>query len=126
MSPLDPVEPAPSSADALSELARVWRRYEGDPDGAIRAITETGCTAIGVARCSVWLLSDDRRSLRCADLYERDRGVHTSGVVLDASDFPRYFAALTSEEPIAAIARSVSGSAPATCAPTAIRSRLAW
>ncbi|MBK7192256.1 MAG: hypothetical protein IPH80_07240 [Myxococcales bacterium] len=54
MSPPDHAEPTPpTSADALSELARVWRRYEGDPDGAIRAITETGCTAIGVARCSV-------------------------------------------------------------------------
>lgn len=104
MSPPDHAEPTPpTSADALSELARVWRRYEGDPEGAIRAITETGCTAIGVARCSVWLLSDDRQSLRCADLYERDRGVHASGVVLAAADFPRYFAALTSEEPIAAI-----------------------
>ncbi len=92
----------PSSADALSELARVWRRYEGDPDGAIRAITETGCTAIGVARCSVWLLSDDRQSLRCADLFEREHGTHASGVVLSARDFPAYFAALTREEPIAA------------------------
>jgi GAF domain-containing protein len=90
------------SADALSELARVWRRYEGDPDGAIRAITETGCTAIDVARCSVWLLSDDHRSLRCADLYERATGQHSSGIVLEATAYPAYFAALESEEPIAA------------------------
>ena len=90
------------SADALSELARVWRRYEGDPEGAIRAITETGCTAIDVARCSVWLLSDDHRSLRCADLYERATGQHSSGIVLEATAYPAYFAALESEEPIAA------------------------
>ncbi|MBK9035217.1 MAG: diguanylate cyclase [Myxococcales bacterium] len=103
MSPPDPdVTRAPTSADALSELARVWRRYEGDPDGAIRAITETGCTAIDVARCSVWLLSEDRRSLRCADLYERALGRHTNGIVLEATTFPAYFAALESEEPIAA------------------------
>ncbi len=89
-------------ADAISELARAWRRYEGDPQAAIRVITETGCRAIDVARCSVWLLDDDRATLRCLDLYERESGRHTSGVVLSASTYPGYFAALDIEEPIAA------------------------
>jgi diguanylate cyclase (GGDEF)-like protein/PAS domain S-box-containing protein len=88
--------------DALSELARAWRRYEGDPDGAIRAITETGCNAVGVARCSVWILSDDQQILRCIDLYERAAASHSSGIVLDAATYPAYFQALRAEEPIAA------------------------
>lgn len=92
----------PDPGDALSELARLWRRYESDPDGAIRAITETGCAAIDVARCSVWLLSEDRTTLRCLDLYERAEQRHTHGMVLGAADYPAYFAALESEEPIAA------------------------
>lgn len=90
------------TGDALSELARLWRRYEADPDGAIRAITETGCAAIDAARCSVWLLSDDRTTLRCLDLYERAERRHTHGLVLAAADYPDYFAALEAEEPIAA------------------------
>lgn len=93
--------PEPTS-DALSELARLWRRYESDPDGAIRAITETGCAANDVARCSVWHLSEDRGELRCLDLYERAANRHTHGQVLAAADYPAYFAALESEEPIAA------------------------
>lgn len=95
----EPPDPGP---DALAELARIWRRYEGDPDGAIRVITETGCKAIGVARCSVWLLAEDRATLRCLDLFEREPGGHSAGVTLAASTYPGYFAALESEEPIAA------------------------
>jgi diguanylate cyclase (GGDEF)-like protein len=91
-----------AAPDALSELARIWRRYEGDPEGAIRVITETGCRAIGVARCSVWLLDEERTSMRCLDLYERESGQHSSGIVLDGATYPGYFAALESEEPIAA------------------------
>ena len=93
--------PAPTP-DALSELARIWRRYEGDPEGAIRVITETGCRALGVDRCSVWLLDDDHATLRCLDLYEATEARHSSGVTLAASEYPRYFAALEAEEPIAA------------------------
>lgn len=92
----------PAAADALSELARIWRRYEGDPEGAIRVITETGCRALGVARCSVWLLDEARTSMRCIDLYDTSTASHASGVVLGAFDYPRYFAALEAEEPIAA------------------------
>ncbi len=91
-----------ATSDALSELARIWRRYEGDPDGALRMITETGCQALGVARCSVWMLDDDRESLRCLDLFEGQSATHSSGIVLPAPTYPRYFAALESEEPISA------------------------
>jgi diguanylate cyclase (GGDEF)-like protein len=93
--------PAPTP-DALSELARIWRRYEGDPEGAIRVITETGCRALGVERCSVWLLDDDHATLRCLDLYEVGAARHSSGVTLAAHEYPSYFAALEAEEPIAA------------------------
>ncbi len=37
------------SVDAIAELARIWKRYEGDPDGAIRAITETAAKALKTA-----------------------------------------------------------------------------
>jgi diguanylate cyclase (GGDEF)-like protein len=94
--------PTPQAADALAELARIWRRYEGDPDGALRAVTETGCQALGVERASVWLLSDDREELECVDLFEASHARHSGGVVLKAGDYPAYFEALEREEPIAA------------------------
>lgn len=88
--------------DAIAELASVWRTYEGDPDGALRAITETAARALNVARASVWLLDKDGAKITCADLFETATGSHASGTVLRAADFPRYFAAMLEEETIAA------------------------
>lgn len=90
------------SPDALAELAGRWKRYEGDPDGAIRAITETAARALSTARASVWLLSDDNDEISCVDLYEASEQRHSSGIVLRAADFPAYFEAMLLEETIAA------------------------
>jgi signal transduction histidine kinase len=59
---------------------------------ALRHITATAAATLGVARAGVWLLVDDRRALRCVDLFEN--GGHSSGCTLVAADFPNYFAAL--------------------------------
>ncbi len=88
--------------DALSELARTWRRFEDDPAAALRVITETAVRAVEVARASIWLLDDDHRELRCVDLYQVETSQHRGGEVLHAAMFPAYFAALAAEEPIAA------------------------
>lgn len=90
------------SPDAISELARIWKRYEGDPDGAIHAITETAARALSTARASVWLLSEEATEMTCVDLYEAAEQRHSSGMVLRSTDFPRYFAAMLEEETIAA------------------------
>lgn len=90
------------SADEIAELARLWKRYEGDPDAAIRAITETAARALKTARASVWLFSEDHSELTCIDLYEADLQRHTSGMVLRSFDYPAYFAALLEEDAIAA------------------------
>jgi diguanylate cyclase (GGDEF)-like protein len=90
------------SPDAIAELARIWKRYEGDPDGAIRAITETAARALGVARGSVWLLSEDHAELTCLDFYDANGDRHSAGSSLRAVDYPAYFAALLKEETIAA------------------------
>jgi diguanylate cyclase (GGDEF)-like protein len=90
------------ATDAIAELARIWRRYEGDPDGAIRAITETAASALSVARASVWLLDAARDELTCIDLWEAEAGRHSSGIVLQQAQYPEYFAALAGEETIAA------------------------
>ncbi|HVK84511.1 MAG TPA: diguanylate cyclase [Kofleriaceae bacterium] len=90
------------STDAIAELARIWRRYEGDPDGAIHAITETAARALNTERASVWLLSEDKSELVCVDLFEAASNRHTGGTVLHATDYPAYFGAMLEEETIAA------------------------
>ncbi len=58
------------------------------------AITEAAGRTLEVARASVWILSDDRASLRLADLFDRATGRHESGAVLEAARFPAYFRAM--------------------------------
>lgn len=87
---------------ALLEISRTWRRYEADLDRAIRAITETAATALEVERSSVWMLDASRKSIQCRQLYEAGPHRHSSGLELFAKDYPAYFAALESEEVIAA------------------------
>jgi GAF domain-containing protein len=96
------VQNAVSPPGAVSELARIWLRHEGDPDAAIRAITETAARALSVARASVWLLDEIAAGLLCVDLYEAEADRHASGTVLRAFDFPAYFAAMLEEDAIAA------------------------
>ena len=57
-------------------------------------LTETASATLSVERTSVWLLSDDHRSLCCLDLYRKSLGTHSAGNVLIADAYPRYFAAL--------------------------------
>ena len=57
-------------------------------------LTETAAATLSVARTSVWLLSEDHRSLCCLDLYQMATGAHSAGTVLAADAYPRYFEAL--------------------------------
>jgi PAS domain S-box-containing protein len=61
---------------------------------AWRALTESASRTLAVARASIWILSEDRGSLRLADLYVQQGALHTSGEVLEARDYPAYFRAL--------------------------------
>jgi two-component system, cell cycle response regulator len=81
-------------------IVRIARLSAGSADPGIGAgiaeLTETASALLAVERTSVWLLSSDRRSLCCLDLFERSRGAHSAGHELSAHDHPRYFEALES------------------------------
>jgi two-component system cell cycle sensor histidine kinase/response regulator CckA len=64
--------------------------------------TRLAAHTLQVARVGVWLFVDDRTALRCACLYERSTGEHSSGAVLRVADFPAYFAALAIRKAIPA------------------------
>jgi PAS domain S-box-containing protein len=82
---------------ALIELAQCQQFYIGDLAAAWREITETAARTLGVERASVWLYNRDRSLIRCVDLYEASKNVHAAGLKLAAVDYPRYFAALETE-----------------------------
>jgi len=86
----------------LVELAQSPALEAGDLPAMLSQITEVAARAIDVARASVWLYDDERTAIRCLDLFQRGEGVHSSGVVLGAKDFPGYFRALEEDRSIPA------------------------
>lgn len=95
MSELD----APNEPFRRVDLARLALTKLRVEDGVrieevFRRVTETAAEVMAVERVGVWLLTDQRRALRCANLFERSKGVHSSGATLQASEFPEYFRAL--------------------------------
>ena len=75
---------------------------QGDVNQAFKQITETAAQVLEVERASVWRLADSGAAIECIDLYERSPSRHSSGVRIEASNVPRYFAALQRERAIRA------------------------
>jgi len=70
--------------------------------GSLRSIAETAARTLDVDRTSIWLLVDERRAIRCYQLYERARRTWCEGAMLRAADFPAYFQALEERRAIPA------------------------
>ncbi len=78
---------------ALVTLATHPTVLSGDFEAACRIITELAAETMEVERCSIWSL-ENPRELRCVNLFERSSGRHSSGMVLQAEHYPRYFEAI--------------------------------
>ncbi len=83
---------------ALLELAQSEAIISGNLQRAFQAITEAASRVLAVERTSIWLFQEDRSAIRLADLYEAVTVTHSSGTVLQASQFPSYFHAWEQEE----------------------------
>lgn len=86
----------------LFAMGRLWREYAGDLDRTIRGVTEAASCALEIDRVSVWQYDRTRRLIACNDLFDVSNGQHSNGMELDAARYPSYFAAMESEEMIAA------------------------
>lgn len=60
----------------------------------LQKITESVLKNLEVARVGIWHLSDDRKILRCLDLFTSKNEQHEQGAELFSRDYPGYFAAL--------------------------------
>jgi two-component system cell cycle sensor histidine kinase/response regulator CckA len=78
---------------------------------AFHSTTELAADTIGVERCGIWLFIEERRAIRCFDLFERSSRKHSEGAVLRAQDFPAYFGAL---ERLRVVQADEAALAPAT------------
>ena len=87
--------------EVLVSLAKRHALHAGDLAQAVREIDDETARTLELDRVSVWLLTEDRRCIRCVDLYERAKDLHSSGEELTSADYPVYFRALESERTIA-------------------------
>jgi diguanylate cyclase (GGDEF)-like protein/PAS domain S-box-containing protein len=70
----------------------------------LREIARLDATTLDVARVSFWAMKagSSQEAIQCEELYRLREDRHESGNVLTAREFPRYFKALKTGQPIAA------------------------
>ena len=66
-------------------------------DNSIRELTEISAATLDVSRVSFWLFNEDRTAIVCKDLFTLEDNTHTQGMILEAKQFPNYFAALNNQ-----------------------------
>ena len=109
------IEPEPLSDTDLFEVAFARRQNElllelakrpsilaGALDDALREITEAASRSLDVARVGVWFYTPEGDAIRCADLFDRRAGTHSSGAELRSTTYPVYFRSIESERVITA------------------------
>jgi len=88
--------------NSLIALTGIQPLETDDQAAAFRQITEAHARALGASRTSIWRYNSDRTAIHCEDLYELEAHRHSSGMELQAVDFPAYFEALEEMDVIAA------------------------
>jgi len=73
-----------------------------DLDAAVKAATEIVARTLDVNRVGIWLFDPGHTKIVCRDLFRREKNRHDNGIVLKASDYPRYFRVLEESCVIAA------------------------
>lgn len=71
--------------------------YQNDDTTIIKA-TEISAKALHVERVSIWLFTENKTQLTCADLFLHDSGSHQHEASISTHDYPEYFKAIKSSE----------------------------
>ena len=64
------------------------------------AVLKDAAKALDATRTSMWLMSEDRRTMSCISRYDAATDSFDNGAVMERSDFPNYFYALLEERVI--------------------------
>lgn len=88
--------------EVIARLSRGAYLREASLDMMLSILTESAVQMSGIARASIWALTDDHGELRCMEFFERGGGRRGKGECLHAERYPQYFAALRAGQSIAA------------------------
>ena len=76
---------------SLATLALDLTIHEGELASVFDRLTEIAAETLEVERCGLWLFETNSTKVTCRSLYTRSHQAHSSGIEIDASDFPTYF-----------------------------------
>jgi len=85
---------ATSFDDVRMQLSRMHVSEKNSLRRLFRDIAVLVTGALGVERFSVWMLANEKKSIRCFHLYQLSSQDVYEGAVLHAQDFPGYFRAI--------------------------------
>jgi signal transduction histidine kinase len=95
-----------SKRDLSQILARIARSHvitNGNLSEVLQEITQTASAALDVERVNIWIFDEAKASIQCIEGYDAKAQRHDCGEVLQAADFPAYFAALEELRTISSI-----------------------
>lgn len=79
---------------ALAELAKHESLYRGNLTESFKIINRVGCHNLEVDRCGIWLIDDDRKTLKCYDLFDVRKNVHDEGLLIALDENRTFFSLL--------------------------------
>ena len=77
-------------------LARLADQVEVALPEAFRRVCETGAETLDVERAGLWLFVNADQVLRCVNLFERSRRMHSKGACLNLTEYPVFLRAVGS------------------------------
>ncbi|MFH1237313.1 MAG: PAS domain S-box protein, partial [Candidatus Aenigmatarchaeota archaeon] len=80
---------------AIIKISTSENLFSGNINEIDKEITETLAKTIDVGRASIWLIDKQENALKCVDLYDKTKDVHSKGIALKTAKYPRYFKALS-------------------------------
>ncbi|MEM2583632.1 MAG: PAS domain S-box protein [Candidatus Thermoplasmatota archaeon] len=78
-------------AEYKKVLLDLFKTSFPDFDSAIKRINEVVSKTMGVERVSLWFYDEEKKELKCHDLYILSKNSHEKGLVLKAENYPKYF-----------------------------------
>ncbi len=81
--------------ETLAKLAGIQHRGGQPLEEFVRNLIAEAAKTLKVGRVSVWLYSEDKKTLVCEALYQSDTMQYSRGMRLEAAHLPSYFSALT-------------------------------
>lgn len=82
---------------ALLELAKAHFSRSRDLEASFRKITEVAVRCLEIHRAAIWLISDDKTTMRCHQLFAGETGRHSSGNALKTRHYSAYLRNLKKE-----------------------------